>query len=411
MQKRISIRGMHDLLGNSYDKQEKVIQEFVRLAKLNNFFPISTPIMERNEVFSRGLGNSSDIVMKEMYSLKDKNDELLTLRPEGTAGIARAVLSNSLEQSLPLKFYYHGPMFRYERPQKGRLRQFNQLGVEIFSNGHYLDDILGINFAYNFLRKLDISNNLILSINTLGKVEERKNFIQVLKTFFKKRKNDLSKDSIRRLELNPLRILDSKDDNDKEVCKEAPIIYDFLSQNDLDYFEKIKQSLDAISIKYITNPYLVRGLDYYNDTIFEFVLKNNRNFAVLAGGRYDNLVGQLGGKNLPGFGWAAGIERLRDLSDFSLKKSKAIVITSIDESNAHHAYKIANILVNDNFKIDIFINNLKKALKYSNKIHASYTIILGDEELKKESLGIKNMQSGEQQIVKIKNLQNYLKKL
>ena len=401
MDKIKSIRGMHDIHGSEFLHQRQIIELFEFVATNFNFKPIATPIMEFNEIFSRTLGLSSDVVMKEMYTLSDRNNEKLTLRPEGTAGIARAIISNGLTQDIPLKFYYYGPMFRYERPQKGRLRQFTQVGVEVYANSNIEKDFEVISFAEKFLKDLNIRDNLILKINNLGNWEDRKTYTKELKKYYSEFKNDLSEDSIIRLEKNPLRILDSKNLEDIEVNKNAPKINEYLSDNNKSIFIRLKAMLEDFNISFEEDPFLVRGLDYYSNTIFEFALKTDSKFAILAGGTYDNLISELGGPKLSGTGWAAGVERLTKLVDFVTKSSKQILIIPLEEKYIRNAYEVRQTLLNTKLSSEVAITkNLKKSLKYGNKIGADYAIIIGDEENKNKIYTIKNLNTGNQNKVK-----------
>ncbi len=410
MTKAKSIRGMHDLIGEDFLSQKEIIKIFESTAYNFNFKPIETPIMEFNEVFSRTLGLSSDVVMKEMYTFIDRSNDQLTLRPEGTAGIARAIISNGLTQNLPLKYFYYGPMFRYERPQKGRLRQFNQVGVEVYSKLGMEKDFEVIYLAANFLKNLNIFDNLTLKINNLGNLEDRNNYQKILKEYYLQHKNKLSKDSIIRLEKNPLRILDSKSSEDIEINKNAPNISDVLSEQSKKNFIKLKNILADFNILYEEDFFLVRGLDYYSNTIFEFTLKNDSKFAILAGGSYDNLVAELGGPKLSGTGWAAGLERLTDLVKLKNQKSKIILIVPMQSEFLHSAYKIREKFLHSNYSTEIHIDkNLKKSLKYANKIEADYAIILGEEEIKKEVYTIKNLSTGLQNTIEKKFILEFFK--
>jgi len=404
-----SIRGMHDLVGQELSHHHDIINQFISVAHKCNFKPISTPIMEFSEVFKRTLGNSSDVVMKEMYSFIDKSEESLTLRPEGTAGIARAIISKGLTQDIPLKLYYFGPMFRYERPQKGRLRQFTQLGIEMFSNVSHYREFEVISLADKLLKKLSINDSLTLHINNLGDIASRSTYIEILKKYYIQKKNSLSEDSLKRLEKNPLRILDSKSATDIEINKNAPLINDYLSKESNQYFNKFKKLLIESKVKFYENPFLVRGLDYYNNSIFEYTLKDNNKYAVLAGGSYDNLVKDLGGPSLAGIGWAAGVERLIDLIEFRKKIIENIVILPMDEDLICNAYKTREVLFNKKIKSEVyFVNNLKKAFKYANKIQASYAIIIGKDEIKKSLYSIKNLATGKQDFIDQNKLLEYL---
>ena len=410
MTKAKSIRGMHDLFGEDFLSQKEIIKLFESTAYNFNFKPIETPIMEFNEVFSRTLGLSSDVVMKEMYTFIDRSNDQLTLRPEGTAGIARAIISNGLTQDLPLRYFYYGPMFRYERPQKGRLRQFNQVGVEVYSKPGMEKDFEVIYLAANFLKNLNILDKLILKINNLGNFEDRNNYQKILKEYYLQHKNKLSKDSIIRLEKNPLRILDSKSSEDIEINKNAPNISDMLSEESKKNFIKLKNILADFNILYEEDLFLVRGLDYYSNTIFEFTLKNDYKFAILAGGSYDNLVAELGGPKLSGTGWAAGLERLTGLVKLKNQKSKMILIVPMQSEFLKSAYKIREKFLHSNYSTEIHIDkNLKKSLKYANKIEADYAIILGEEEVKKEVYTIKNLNTGLQNTIEKKFILEFLK--
>ena len=404
--KKIStVRGMHDIYGTSFYKQRGIIESFIKVVSLFNFTPMNTPIMEHSDVFLRTLGDSSDVVMKEMYSFLDKSNDSITLRPEGTAGIARALISNGFTQNLPQRYFYYGPMFRYERPQQGRLRQFNQVGLEFFGKGSYLEDCEVIRVAHHFLMELGIQKEVILKINTIGKLESRKNFIKEIKNYFNKNKKKLSSDSLKRLDRNPLRILDSKAPEDKELLKAAPIIYNFLKQEEIESFENVKKTLDSIGISFKLDPYLVRGLDYYSDTTFEFTLKKNDKFAVLAGGRYDNLIKELGGEKIPGIGWAAGIERLESLILKNPSITLPILLIPTNEKYMNYVLNISNKLYFKNIKNQILDHfNLKKSLKYANKVNAKIVLIIGDEEFKKTKVSYKNLESGNQLTISEKEL-------
>ena len=410
MTKAKSIRGMHDLIGEDFLSQKEIIKLFESTMHNFNFKPIETPIMEFNEVFSRTLGLSSDVVMKEMYTFIDRSNDQLTLRPEGTAGIARAIISNGLTQNLPLKYFYYGPMFRYERPQKGRLRQFNQVGVEVYSKPGVEKDFEVIYLAANFLKSLNILDNLILKINNLGSLEDRNNYQKILEEYYLQHKSKLSKDSIIRLKKNPLRILDSKNSEDIEINKYAPNISDVLSKQSKKSFIKLKSILADFNIFYEEDPFLVRGLDYYSNTIFEFTLKNASKFAILAGGNYDNLVAELGGPKISGTGWAAGLERLTNLVKLKNQKSKIILIIPMQSEFLNAAYKIREKFRQSKYSTEIHIDkSLKKSLKYANKIKANYAIILGEEEVKKEVYTIKNLSTGLQNAVEKKFILEFFK--
>jgi histidyl-tRNA synthetase len=410
MDKIKSIRGMHDIYDLEFRIQKTIINNFQLIADSFNFKPIETPIMEFSEIFNRTLGNSSDVVMKEMYTFLDRSNEQITLRPEGTAGVARAIISNGLTQDLPLKFYYYGPMFRYERPQKGRLRQFGQVGVEVYSNSNIEKEFEVISLANAFLGKLNIKDNLILQINNLGNLEDRNIYIKKLKSYYFQYKSKLSKDSILRLQKNPLRILDSKDPQDIELNENAPRISDYLSLESKNDHLKLLELLKEFNITFEENPFLVRGLDYYNNTIFEFTLKKDRKFAVLAGGTYDSLVSDLGGPKISGIGWAAGIERLSSMLDWKIKEQKKILIISMNSIFLNEAFKVRQSFLNSGFVSEVFNSkNLKKSLKYANKIKADFAIIVGEDEIKNSLFSVKDLKTGLQKKIKDSSLVEHLK--
>ena len=405
-----TVRGMHDTFGKIYYNQQNIINRFVEIATLFNFTPMNTPILEHSEVFLRSLGNSSDVVMKEMYTFMDKSNDSVTLRPEGTAGIARALISNSLTQSLPQRYFYHGPMFRYERPQKGRLRQFHQIGVELFGKSSLYEDLEVIRLARLFLKDLNILDRVLLKINTIGKTESRSKFIKEIENFFNLHKKKLSSDSIKRLDRNPLRILDSKNLEDIELLKEAPLIYNFLNKKELNEFEELKELLSLVGIDYEVDPFLVRGLDYYSDTTFEFTLRENKKYAVLAGGRYSNLVKELGGDNISGIGWAGGIERLANLTINTIKNNSVKLIIPTEKKYLKYALDLSHSLYLKKISNQIIDHyNLKKSLKYANKINATVAIILGENEYSNSLVTYKNLESGEQFLISLEDLLKKIK--
>lgn len=396
---------MHDTYGTSFYKQRSIIESFIKVVSLLNFTPMNTPIIEHSEVFLRTLGDSSDVVMKEMYTFLDKSNDSLTLRPEGTAGIARSLISNGFTQNLPQKYFYYGPMFRYERPQQGRLRQFNQVGLEFFGKGSYFEDCEVIRAAHHFLIELDIKKDVKLKINTIGKTDSRKNFIKEIKTYFYNNKKKLSSDSLKRLDRNPLRILDSKAPEDIALLEKAPVIYDFLKAEEVNSFKNVKSTLKELDISFTVDPYLVRGLDYYSDTTFEFTLTKNDRFAVLAGGRYDNLINDLGGGKISGVGWAAGLERLESLLLKDTLIKLPIILIPTNEKYMNYVLYISNKLYFQNVKNQILDHfNLKKSLKYANKVKAKIVLIIGDEEFKSSKFSLKNLESGSQITVNEKEL-------
>jgi len=311
-----AIRGTQDIFGPDAEAFAHVVETFERVRKLYRFRRIEMPVFEKTEVFSRSIGETTDVVSKEMYSFEDRGGESLTLRPEFTAGICRAYLTNGWQQHAPLKVATHGPLFRYERPQKGRYRQFHQLDAEILGAGEPQADVELLVLADQLLKELGIADGVTLMLNTLGDAESRDAWRAALVEYFRAVRAELSEDSQDRLERNPLRILDSKDPRDKAYVADAPKIDDFLSGEAQDFFGKVTSGLDAAGVAWTRAPSLVRGLDYYRHTAFEFVTDRlGAQGTVLGGGRYDGLMESLGGPFTPAVGWAAGIERLAMMLD------------------------------------------------------------------------------------------------
>tara|TARA_B110000240_G_scaffold4011_1_gene4536 strand:- start:190 stop:1440 length:1251 start_codon:yes stop_codon:yes gene_type:complete len=407
-----SVRGTHDHLPEDMYKYNNIITKAENISALYGFKPMATPIFEFSSVFKKTLGESSDIVTKEMYTFKDKGDEEITLRPEGTAGIVRAIISNGLSQEMPFKSFYHGPMFRYERPQKGRLRQFHQIGIELLGTKSEQADIEIIACANNLIKALDIDGSSTLHINSLGNITERKTYIADLLIYLKDFKNKLSISSIDRFEKNPLRILDSKAEEDIEIVKNAPKLIDYLESESKDSFNKVLEGLNNLNITYEINHKLVRGLDYYNNTTFEFITnKLGSQSAILAGGRYDNLMKQMGGPDIPGIGWAAGIERLALLTTIKEDKKKSVSMIPVGIENNILCINLADELRNKNISIDMaYSGNLKKRLKQANKISADYAIIIGDEEIQNNNAIIRNLETGSQEYIELDKLVKHIEK-
>ena len=407
-----SVRGTHDHLPEDMYKYNNIITKAENISSLYGFKPMATPIFEFSSVFKKTLGESSDIVTKEMYTFKDKGDEEITLRPEGTAGIVRAIISNGLSQEMPFKSFYHGPMFRYERPQKGRLRQFHQIGIELLGTKSEQADIEIIACANNLIKALNIDGSSTLHINSLGNITERKTYIADLLIYLKDFKNKLSISSIDRFEKNPLRILDSKAEEDIEIVKNAPKLINYLESESKDSFNKVLEGLNNLNITYEINHKLVRGLDYYNNTTFEFITdKLGSQSAILAGGRYDNLMKQMGGPDIPGIGWAAGIERLALLTTIKGDKKKSVSIIPVGIENNILCINLADELRNRNISIDMaYSGNLKKRLKQANKISADYAIIIGDEEIQNNNAIIRNLETGSQEYIELNKLVKHIEK-
>ena len=334
MEKLNTIKGTKDLFEKDLSYHNEIIANAEKISRCLNYERIVTPIIESTNVFVRTLGKTSDIISKEMYTFIDQGKDEITLRPEGTAAVARALISNSLYENTCQKYYYFGPMFRREKPQSGRLRQFNQFGLEYFNQDNFLSDTEVIFIANKLIESLNINDQVVLQINTLGNRVSRETYKENLKKYFLKYKQDLSHDSKVRLEMNVLRILDSKDSKDKEIALGAPIIMDYLDLESKTFYENLKNSLKELNIKFNENNNLVRGLDYYNHTAFEFVTKSEkRQNTIIAGGRYNGLVKSLGGKDICGVGWAAGIERISSLLEDKLFRQKKKIISIISTSN------------------------------------------------------------------------------
>ncbi|MCJ2179290.1 histidine--tRNA ligase [Novosphingobium album (ex Hu et al. 2023)] len=335
-----AIRGTQDIFGADAEAFAHVVETFERVRKLYRFRRTEMPVFEKTAVFSRSLGETTDVVSKEMYSFDDRGGESLTLRPEFTAGIARAYLTNGWKQFAPLKVATHGPLFRYERPQKGRYRQFHQIDAEIIGAAEPMADVELLVMADQLLKELGIAEGVTLQLNTLGDAESREAWRAALIEYFRDHKDALSEDSQDRLERNPLRILDSKDPRDKPFTADAPRIDDFLSAEAQDFFGAVTQGLEAASVDFVRAPALVRGLDYYRHTAFEFVTDRlGAQGTVLGGGRYDGLLEALGGPHTPAVGWAAGIERLAMLvADAGISSEPALTCIFAVEDDAALGY-------------------------------------------------------------------------
>lgn len=406
MEKVQTVRGTYDVYGSQKRKMKKVIKTASEVVEKYGFEEIETPIFEFTEVFARNLGDTSDIVTKEMYCFSDRGGESLTLRPEGTAGVVRAFISEGMQQNLPVKLYYAGPMFRYERPQKGRQRQFTQFGCELLGVETPQADIEVIAMAYEFVEKLGLQGSVTVEINSLGDKESRDAYREKLVAYLKGHYDSLSADSKERLEKNPLRVLDSKEECDKAIVAAAPLYRDSLNEASKMFFENVLKGLDALGIKYRVNDRLVRGLYYYSHTVFELVTdKLGAQGTVLAGGRYDGLVSQMGGGEVPGIGWACGVERLALLNDEEMGKPRPVAVIPLGEDTAEMALKIAYQLRLAGFPVEqSYSGNIKKRMIKANKANAYKAVIIGSEELAKGVVTIKDLESGEQKEVALDNI-------
>ena len=399
-------RGTQDLLPEAVRRHRRVIETARAVSELYGFAEMATPIFEFTEVFARPIGEHTDIVAKEMYTFTDRGGEEVTLRPENTAGVVRAVISNGLAQSAPLKFFYSGPMFRYERPQKGRFRQFHQIGVELIGVAQPQADIEVIALGSRILDSLGVREGVVLELNTLGDAESRAAYRGALVSYFSSRISELSDDSQRRLQRNPLRILDSKEETDQRVVRDAPTFADFLNSESRRFFDQVRAGLDRLGIDYRLNPRLVRGLDYYTHTAFEFVTTDlGAQGTVMAGGRYDGLVEMMGGPTLPGVGWAAGIERLAMLIDEPPPPPSPVALVPIGEVGETMALKLAEDLRGQGFTIDLgYSGNLVRRLRRANRIGAFAAILLGEDELARDAATLRDLTNGTQKEVPLVEL-------
>ena len=405
------VRGTHDILADDFRLHRHICDRAAALAARHGFQEMTPPIFEFTEVFSRTLGETSDVVTKEMYTFDDRGGDSITLRPEFTAGIARAFMSNGLAQEAPLKFFARGPVFRHERPQKGRLRQFHQIDVEILGVPGAQADIEVIALAAHILDDLGVAKDVRLELNTLGDPESRQAYRGVLLDYLAKYRNDLSEDSRTRMDKNPLRIFDSKDKGDQDIMSSAPLLQDHLNDTSRVFFDEVLAGLDALGIAYEVQPRLVRGLDYYSHTAFEFVTGTlGAQGTVLAGGRYDGLMEQMGGRATPGIGWAAGVERLSMMLGTAPAGERPIVVIPMGDEAMAPAMKAAHDLRRAGHTIDMgYSGNLKKRLARANKANAKAVLILGSDELARGVATLRNMESGTQAEVKRSDIVETLK--
>ena len=404
------VRGTRDIMPEEMRRQRRVVGTARDLAARYGYLEMSTPIFEFTDVFRRPLGETSDVVAKEMYSFTDRGDDEITLRPEATAAVCRAFLSEGLTQQVPCKFFCHGPMFRYDRPQKGRWRQFHQINVELIGVPEPLGDVEIIALGVDILDGLGVLGRITLELNTLGDPASRKAYRHVLVEYFGDHRDRLSPDSRKRLERNPLRILDSKDEGDRRVSAGAPLLGDYLNQESVDFFAKVKQGLEALGIAYSLNAHLVRGLDYYTHIIFEFTTEElGAQGSVLGGGRYDGLIELLGGPPMPGVGWAGGIERLAMLLEEDFAPPRPIVVIPIGGPAEAPALTLTQRLRRAGFTIELgFSGNVGKRMKRANKLSARAAVLLGDDELAQNAATVRDLESGEQEVVSLDALTGHL---
>ncbi len=388
------IRGMKDLYGIPAKKYRYIINTARRIGEKYGYSEIKTPIVEATDVFQRSIGDETDVVSKEMYSFVDKGGESITLRPEGTAGVMRAIVSENLGQNFPIKLMYYGEMFRYDRPQKGRYRQFHQVGFECIGDKSPYTDAILICMATEILNAVGIFNTKVL-INTLGDDETREAYTKGLAKYLSRHEEKLSDDSKRRLGKNPLRILDSKDEHDREICQMAPLITDYLSKESEQYFQNICRLLENAGINFEIDNFLVRGLDYYSETAFEFKSTNAEyRDSVGGGGRYDKLLSIFGGTDASGIGFAFGIERLMLLMDDAKFKenAKKVAVVPVTEEENEPAFQLLKSLYDAEISAEfIHIGNLSKKMKVADKLNCPVAIILGEDEIRSGNFTVKFM--------------------
>ena len=391
-------RGTQDLLPEAARRHRMVTETARAVVELYGFAEIATPIFEFTEVFARPIGETTDIVAKEMYTFKDRGGEDVTLRPENTAGVVRAVLSNGLTQSTPLKFFYSGPMFRYERPQKGRFRQFHQIGVELIGVAQAQGDIEVIALGSRILDALGVRQRTVLELNTLGDPTSRAAYREALVSYFSQHASQLSEDSLRRLDRNPLRIFDSKDEADQRISAEAPALAEYLNAASRDFFSRVCDGLDRLGIGYSLNQRLVRGLDYYSHSAFEFVTAElGAQGTVMGGGRYDGLVEMMGGPVMPGVGWAAGIERLAMLIADPPQPPRPIAVVPIGDAGEAMALIVAETLRSAGCNVDLsYSGNLQRRMRRANRINARAAVLIGEDEAARNVVTLRDFDSGEQ---------------
>ena len=412
-------KGTYDVYGD-YGKKVLILEGILKdLMEMYNYEYFRTPIFEASELFHRGVGDTTDIVTKETYDFLDRGERNMTLRPEGTAGIVRSYIENKYysNPNVPSKLWYYGPMFRYERPQSGRYREFYQFGVEVFGSNDPLTDAEVISIPVNFYKMLGLKK-IKVHLNSLGDTESRNNYREALKKHFKPHLDELCEDCKVRFEKNPLRLLDCKVDKDLDVMKKVPKITDYLNDESKKHFEKVQEYLEAMSIDYIVDPNCVRGLDYYTNTVFEVeaeVAGFGAQNVLCAGGRYNNLVNTLGGPDTPGVGFALGFERLITALDFEnidLLTNNYIdaYIIPMSENEKGYSIGVVNALRMSGYKadIDFMSRSLKSNFKQSERLNSKYVIIIGEEEVKKNILTVKNNETKEEYKVKLLELIDFL---
>jgi histidyl-tRNA synthetase len=405
------IRGTRDIIGEDQRRHAHVIQQARDTAFLYGFDEWTTPIFEDTRVFARTLGDTSDVVSKEMYTFTDRGGDSITLRPENTAGVCRALVSNGLTQTLPQKIFYAGPMFRYERPQKGRYRQFHQIGAELIGPAEPLADAEIIALGWDILGRLGLAGDVILEVNTLGDSESRAAYREALVAHFSAHETALSEESRERLRRNPLRILDSKDPADRALVEHAPTIEPHLTAPARQFWDAVRENLTRLGVTFRENPRIVRGLDYYSHTAFEFITTRlGAQGTVMAGGRYDGLVAEMGGPQTPAVGWAAGVERLAMLLQTAPPPPAGIAIIPQSEAEENAALQILRDLRAGGLRAEIaYRGNMKRRLERANRQNARFAIIVRAEDLLRGTAALKDLRSGEQTEIAVDALASHLR--
>tara|TARA_Y100000741_G_C18246571_1_gene555733 strand:+ start:137 stop:1372 length:1236 start_codon:yes stop_codon:yes gene_type:complete len=403
------VRGTHDIYGNDLLTYKFIQNTISELAQIYDYKEIITPIFENSELFKKPLGENSDVVLKEMYSFKDRNESFLTLRPEYTTPMIRAALTNNLLNKLPVKLFGYGPMFRRERPQKGRFRQFNQINFEIFGVDDQFADVEIIALAENFLNKIIPKNSYKLYLNSLGDKNTLLKFKSELTNYFDKYKKNFSEELKDKIKSNPLRILDSKNEENKDLISSAPKINQFYSKVASKKFDEVQELLLNSNIDFEIDPNLVRGLDYYCDSVFEFKSDSlGSQSTIIGGGRYDGLIKMLGGPDIPGCGWASGVERLMMLCKIIQPKMSFLHVIILEDKYKNYGFNLINILRNKNINTSFnYKYDLKKSLSKANASNAKYAIIIGEDEINEKVYTLKNLKDGEQKKLTIEEILNF----
>jgi histidyl-tRNA synthetase len=399
-------RGTHDLIGEDQRRHTFVVDAARRIAASYGFDEWSTPIFEDTRVFSRTLGETSDVVTKEMYTFSDRGGDSITLRPEATAGICRALVTNGLTQSLPQKVFYAGPMFRYERPQKGRYRQFHQIDIELIGSAEPLADAEVIACGWDILVALGVAGDTVLEINTLGDKDSRSAYRDALVGYFAQHQGALSPDSLGRLDRNPMRILDSKDEGDRRIVANAPVIAGYLTEAAARFYASVQGYLRQFGVPFRENPRIVRGLDYYGHTAFEFVTtKLGSQGTVMGGGRYDGLVEEMGGPPTPAVGWAAGIERLAMLLETPPPAPAGVAVVPVGGAAEAAALGVLQSLRAAGIRAEMaYRGNLRRRMERANRIGARVAVILGPDDIAAGVAQVKDLATGAQEAVKLADL-------